>query len=405
MTAFFALIRKDLRLFFLDRRAVIMAFVAPILIGSFFGYVFGGDPREKELGKILVLVVDQDQGAVSKTVIERLRGDRSLAVELSEEAEARARVKRGKAPVAVVFPPKFSNQAARAMFLPGDKPVLRFLSDPSHKMEAAMVKGMLAGMVMEGVSKDVFTSDRYAAFVPPELQKWRAQLSQGAGDGAGGGMRVPFASQDEELTAGRTPYNAYAHAFGGMSIQFILFMGIDVGIGMLLDRQRGLWKRFASAPLSRWTLLGSRMVSATLIAMLVLAVVFTFARFAFNVRIDGSLPGFVAVCAAFGMMTSSYGLLIAALGKTPQAARGLSILATLLLVMLSGAWVPSFLFPAWLQSATRFIPTRWAMDGMDGMSWRGLSFGEALLPVAVLLGFSVVFTLVAVARFRWADEA
>lgn len=404
MTAFFALIRKDIRLFFLDRRAVIMAFVAPILIGSFFGYVFGGDPREKELGKILVLVVDQDQGAVSKSVIDRLKADPSLAVELSDEAGARARIKRGKAPVAVLFPPKFTTEAARAMFMPGEKPVLRFLSDPSHKMEAAMVKGMLAGMVMEGVSKDVFTSNRYAAFVPPELEAWRSKLNQSA-PGGSGGMRIPFASQDEELTAGRTPYNAYSHAFGGMSIQFILFMGIDVGIGMLLDRQRGLWKRFASAPLSRWTLLGSRMISATLIAMLVLGVVFTFARFAFNVRIDGSLPGFIAVCAAFGLMTSSYGLLIAALGKTPQAARGLSILATLLMVMLSGAWVPSFLFPAWLQNATKFIPTRWAMDGMDGMSWRGLGFGEALLPVAVLVGFSVVFTLVAVARFRWADEA
>jgi hypothetical protein len=34
-----------------------------------------------------------------------------------------------------------------------------------------------------------------------------------------------------------------------------------------------------------------------------------------------------------------------------------------------------------------------------------LGFSEAVLPVAVLLAFSLVFTLVAVARFRWADEA
>ena len=38
---FTALVRRDLRLFFLDRRAVTMSFVAPILIGSFFGYLFG----------------------------------------------------------------------------------------------------------------------------------------------------------------------------------------------------------------------------------------------------------------------------------------------------------------------------------------------------------------------------
>jgi ABC-2 type transport system permease protein len=37
-----ALIRKDLQLFFADRRAVLMSFVAPIVIGSFFGYILGG---------------------------------------------------------------------------------------------------------------------------------------------------------------------------------------------------------------------------------------------------------------------------------------------------------------------------------------------------------------------------
>jgi hypothetical protein len=45
--------------------------------------------------------------------------------------------------------------------------------------------------------------------------------------------------------------------------------------------------------------------------------------------------------------------MIAALGRTPEATRGLAILATLLMVMLGGAWVPSFIFP------------RLAADGVD----------------------------------------
>ena len=57
--AFFALARRDLRLFFMDRRAVIMSFVAPILIGSFFGYLFG-DVSDREPSKIGVSVVNQD---------------------------------------------------------------------------------------------------------------------------------------------------------------------------------------------------------------------------------------------------------------------------------------------------------------------------------------------------------
>src|SRR4051812_10080241 len=143
--------------------------------------------------------------------------------------------------------------------------------------------------------------------------------------GGGGGLKIPFDTVDEAVTAKQgVDYNPYAHAFGGMAGQFIFFFGGDVGVGVFLGRQGGVWKRFASAPLSKWTLLGSRVVSATLIVMLILTVVFGFARITFGVKIEGSLPGFLAVAAAFGLMTSTYGLLIAALGKTPQAARGLS---------------------------------------------------------------------------------
>jgi ABC-2 type transport system permease protein len=100
-------------------------------------------------------------------------------------------------------------------------------------------------------------------------------------------------------------------------------------------------------------------------------------------------------------MTASWGLLIAALGKTPEATRGLSILTTLFLVMLGGAWVPTFIFPGWLQELTVVIPTRWAMDGLDATTWRGLGFSAAALPIALLTACALAFGALAVMRFRW----
>jgi ABC-2 type transport system permease protein len=74
------------------------------------------------------------------------------------------------------------------------------------------------------------------------------------------------------------------------------------------------------------------------------------------------------------------------------------------MVMLGGAWVPTFVFPAWLQQFTKIIPVRWAVDGLDAMSWRGIGLGGAVLPMLVLLGFAALFGAIALARFRW-DEA
>jgi ABC-2 type transport system permease protein len=190
-----------------------------------------------------------------------------------------------------------------------------------------------------------------------------------------------------------------------MGVQFILFMGLDVGIALLMLRQTGLWQRLRAAPLSRSMLLGSRTVSASLTAGFILLVLFSFARIVFGVRILGSFTGFVGVCAAFSLMTAAFGLMVAALGETVEATRGYSIMATLVMVMLGGSWVPTFIFPKWLQKLTVVVPTRWAMDGLDAMTWRGLGFSAALWPIAVLLLFTLLFGMVAVMRFRWRTDA
>jgi ABC-2 type transport system permease protein len=193
---------------------------------------------------------------------------------------------------------------------------------------------------------------------------------------------VPFIQREVAVTSrDNIQYNGYAHAFAGMVVQFILFLGIDFGINLLQQRQRGLWKRFRAAPLSPAVLLGSRVVSAAIISFFVIVVNFLFARLIFGVRVEGSMAGFLGVSAAFALMTASFGLLVATLGKTPEATRGLAIFATLLAVMLGGAWIPMFLFPQWLQKVTLVMPTRWAVDGLEAMTWRGLGRSAALAGV------------------------
>ena len=215
-----------------------------------------------------------------------------------------------------------------------------------------------------------------------------------------GGLSLPFSTHEVAATArAGQAYNSFAHSFAGMSVQFILFSGIDLGIGVLLARRLGLWKRLSAAPISRGQLLGSRIASSALIALVLLAAIYTAAFAFFGVRIEGSVIGFIGVALAFALLTASFGLLIAALGGTPEATRGLAIFATLMLVMLGGAWVPSFIFPPWLQTASLFVPTRWAIDGLDAMTWRGGDLQAALAPIGVTLGFALVFGAIALWRF------
>jgi ABC-2 type transport system permease protein len=354
-----------------------------------------------------------------------MMADRSVAATTPSLEEGRAAVQRGDVAVAVIVPPGFGDAAGRAFLTQGSRPQVELLFDPSRSGELAMVRGMLTGHVMEAVGAEVFSGPQGRAIVnetlgqlettgvPPEmqatlrnyLQSVQRLNQQSEALGGGVGITVPFGVKEDAVVAGgaNAQYNGYAHSFAGMGIQFLLFAAIELAMGILLERELGIWKRFRSAPLSRFTLLAARGASGTVITLLTLVVSFGFAMVVFGVRIHGSVLGFAAIAIACSIMAATFSLLVAALGKTPAATRRVATFAVLIMVMLGGAWVPSFIFPAWLQRITVVIPARWAVDGFDAMTWRGLGIEAAIVPTLVLLGFAALFAGLTVARFRWEE--
>ena len=429
MHAFLALVRKDLLQFLANRRALVLTLLAPILIGAFFGSLFGG--QEAKVSQVPVALTDLDDSPLSRRLAAALAADPALKLRALPADAARAEVRAGRLKAAITVPAGFGAQAPQALF-GAPRPELALLVDPSQALVAPLVRGLLTQQVMQLVAQAAFSADgptlaqarasAEAASVLPagrraelvamfdsiaRVQAAPASTPGGAASAAGGGftLSAPF-TLAESAAAAEGPgagYDGYAHAFAGMGVQFILLLGVDIGTGLLVMRRSGLWLRLRAAPLSRAQLLGSRMASCALIACGVFAVLFAVAIAVFGVRVRGSAAGLALIVVAFAAVTASFGLMIAAIGRTPEATRGLAILATLLLVMLGGAWVPSFIFPPWVQAIAAWTPTHWAVNGMDAMTWRGQSFAAALAPAGVLLAFAAGFAAVALARFRW-DE-
>ncbi len=431
--AMWALIRNDIRLYLSDRRALIVGILVPILIAAFFGYVFGGGGKRSDNGRIPIALVDEDQSPVSRAIVQDLQRDSIVGVQLLDRAAAEAQVRSGKFDAAAIFPKGFGSQTPRALFSGRDKPVIELLVDPSKNMSAQVIQGLLAQHAMQQISKESFsgaggqqamdgflselgdptvnessqTSELRALL--QSARKWneRGGTATGIGPGndAGGGLSIPYSVNTREMTSGNNvPYNGYAHSFAGMSVQFILFAGIDAGVMLLLLRGRGLWQRIRSAPLSKTQFLFARALATMLISLFMLTTIYAVAVLVFGVRVDGSLLGFAAIGIAFCLLNACFGLMLATLGNSAPAARGLATMAVLLLVMLGGAWVPSFVFPKWLQELSALSPARWAVDGLDAMTWRGLPLQAAVTPTLVLLGCALLFLAIAIWRFRWDDR-
>ena len=438
MNALIALVKKDLVLYFSNRRALLVTIAAPIAIAAFFGSLFGGSGNQAP-SRVPIAIIDQDQSAISKRIVADMTADKTFDVQPLDETQAADAVKRGKLRAVVVLPRGFGEQAPLALFSARrKKPVIEIRYDPSQAITLQIVQGLLAQHAMEGVTRSAFSLGNDSAgtrTITDARRDVRASASmsdasrrdmlalfdsidrvrqtngeQNVGASAGAvnnnpSFQIPYTVT--EVAASSRPeskYNSYAHSFAGMGVQFILFMGIDLGIKLLTMRRMGLWQRLRAAPLSRGFLLASQVASGALIAAVLFALIFAAGVLFFGVRIEGSVIGFVGLIVAFALMTAAFGLFIAALGKTPEATRGIAIFATLLMVMLGGAWVPSFVFPQWLQTASLVMPTRWAVDGFDAMTWRGLGWEAAWPAILVLLAFAVAFGLIATLRFNWDEK-
>lgn len=66
-------------------------------------------------------------------------------------------------------------------------------------------------------------------------------------------------------------------------------------------------------------------------------------------------------------------------------------------------FIPLDFAPNWIRDVSYAMPLRYLVTGMQDVMARGLGPASALLPLAILLGFSAVLIAIAIKVFRW-DE-
>jgi len=431
-----ALMRAELKLFFSDRRSVLLYLAVPIFIASFIGSLTGGGSGSRQVSMAL-WIADLDGSALSRGVISNFTSDIAFRVTVTNEAAVRAQVLAGRIPVGLILRPRFGANAPFGLFDTNRRPSLTLLHDPSRAMEYQVVQGMLIPKVIQSIGENAFSwngardlatetlrsldrapglseADRslYRRMLEP-VRDWVAGRAAGETAEAGATNRparkfelpMPFQITSEAVTArAEAKYNGYAHSFAGIGLQFVLMSMVDLAMGLLRERESGWFKRLRAAPLTRRSMLISKGAAYAVVAAMSLTGCFAFAMALFGVRIQGSGLGFLLCLVLTSMMASSLGLMLAALGKTQGSTRSIAIAVILVLVMLGGAWMPTFIFPSWLQTVSLFTPTRWAIDAFDAMTWRGLGIDALVWPATAMLGWTALFSGIALWKFRWESE-
>jgi len=370
------LARKDWLLFFADRRAALLCFTVPIILASLFGLIFDR-PSDSMAGtmRLKLLVVDEDKTDTTRRMIHDLNSGRA-EVQVVDRATAESLMESRHYGVSLVLPHGFTSREAFS------RPRVEMLYHPLSAMESQWAEGIVTEIVMKFKAREF-------------LEPLGVEVSR---------IDKPLVVERHAAAfAGQQRFNSYSHSFSGMTLQYLLFWGMESGLLLLRERQSGVWRRLRSAPVPLWALLAGRAFATGTIALLQVLTTFSFGYVAFGVTITGSWLGFLLLAFAISVLASATGLLVAAIGGTEARARSVCILAILAVSMLGGLWLPTFLLPNWVQELSLSLPTTWAMRGLDGLTWQGQSLGVVWPCVLAVAGFAMLFLVLAVSRFAWSE--
>ncbi|MCS7022404.1 MAG: ABC transporter permease [Gemmataceae bacterium] len=385
-----ALLLKDWQLLWAERRAVLFSFVVPIVLASAFAMLFDRPAAQQDQGVRLPLwLVVEDSGPITEELVRHLLASPRLEVRQTDRAHAEAAVRQQRIGVALIIPEGFGQaaaQGARLWMQPSEqhRPQLIVL----HGATAVTEKEWAAGVITEIVMKQLCLH-HFGQWMPKDQGNWQPPL------------QMIF---QRLAPSPQAHFNVYTHSFCGMTLQYLLFWGMECGLMLLRERQGGAWRRLrALATPWKWIVVAKALITASMGSLQVLAT-FTFGWLVFGVTVEGSWLGFALLALTVCLLAAATGLLVAAWGEGETQARNLSILVILAASMLGGLWLPAFLLPQWVRDLTLVLPTAWAMNGLSAATWQGGSFVAVLPAIGVVFAFALLLLVLAVVRLHYLER-
>lgn len=377
-----AIALKDLRQRLRDRSALVLGFLAPLLVAWLISAAFGSVATFH----MNVAVVDQDGGPVASgfgTFLHSPELSELLTVSTATEAQARAQVEDGSLSAAFVIPKGFSSAVTTGGSMP-----LTVLGSVDASVSAQVARSLAGSFTahIEAVRLSVATALDGGA---PQARA--AALAAAAADLQPPESVVPRSAGTRELSS----VSYYAPAMG------IFFMLFAIGFGArgyFLERTGGTMERLAAAPISPAAVMVGKSLATFVYGVASLGTVAAVTSLVFGAQ-WGPLPAVVALVLALGLTLVGLTALVIAVARSERQAEGFASILTFGLVLLGGNFIFISAAPPLVRTLSLLTPNGWALRAFTDLAG-GADWTAAVTPLLVILAFAAVTTALAFALLR-----
>ncbi|MCC6406818.1 MAG: ABC transporter permease [Planctomycetes bacterium] len=371
------LARRELWMMLRQRETLVWVFVMPIVFFYFIGTVSGGFGTKRGATKDRIGLVSASDGGFLVDELERRLAKLDYDVVRGGGDEPEFPSLRLRVPAAFT-----------ANVLAGTQQQVTLVTSSSSS--SAQFHEVRVARAVYGLLADLIASVDASGSVDPSGLGARADLPRKVT------IAVSAAGKQKTIPEG------FQQTVPGTMVMFTLIVLLTSGAVLLvIEREQGLLRRLASAPLSRGEVVFAKWLSRVALAAVQLGFAMLVGRLVFRVDWGPDLPMVLACLAGWAALCAALAILLGSLAKSTGQAVAIGVLSSNVLAALGGCWWPIEVVPRWMQKLALCLPTGWTMDALHRLMTFQNGAADAAGSLAMLCGAAVLAGWGATRAFRY----
>jgi len=378
----FLIALKDLRLIFRDPSALVMMLLAPFLLtigmGALTGRFSGG--TGSGVRDIPVEIVNEDNGMLGEVLIEVFQspelGELVSPTLHNELAEAKSLVDTNKSAAVVYIPQGFTESITMMAWDPSIDEVLQieFYTNPTMPTSVGVLRSILDQFINQveigRVSATVIVSQlvENGLILPDQAAALGAQIGQQMAILVDNPSSIKLKTNLAEGEG--ISFDILAYMAPGMAMMFLMFTVTYGAISLLVENRAGTLPRMLVSPTQPAYVLGGKFTGIFFSANAQLGILIGGTSLMFGLQWgDGLGVALLILAASFG--ATGWGMLFAAVLKTPGQIGIYGSAVMLIFGLLGGSFFDLRMLPDWIQVINKITPNAWANNGFYILSLGG----------------------------------
>jgi ABC-2 type transport system permease protein len=407
---------KEFLLLKRDLGGVIILFVMPLVLIIAVTLIQDSTFKKVTDAKIPILLVNNDNGKVSKSVYENLEKSDVFSVittiddQTITEIQAKEAVFKGQFQLAIVIPQNLSSDLQTKIDQNVEKIISSFSeTDTTKKVTPKIISQKEVKLYFDPAVqlsfKNAVMSSIDKMISQIETQSIYTAFQDQMGESVASFKQKSFITfkeivpqkGDQEIIP-----NSAQHNVPAWTLFAIFFIVIPLSINIVKEKNQGTFVRLRTNPVSYTIVLAGKTIMYVIICMIqfymmVIVAVFLFPQIglpALNVEDNLILMSIVALFSGFAAI--GFGILVGTIAKTQEQSAPFGATATIVLAAIGGIWVPVFAMPKIMQIIAKCSPMNWGLNAFYDVLLRNANLLDIVPEISLLFLFFIITTFIAI---------